>query len=170
MNEIKGYTLIEILIVLLIISIVTSVALISISRNDNRRLKTFAEEFEQIVVLAEERAMLQPEVMGLLFHEHSFQFARLDLENNDKKNSWLPIQEAALSKHVIPDNIQMVLEVGQSHINFSEENTKKNLPQIIISTNGDLTPFTLYIGKKGEKPRYAIVGDADGNVTNKLLS
>ena len=42
-------------------------------------------------------------------------------------------------------------------------------PQIVISTNGDVTPFTIYVGRKGKKPLYAISGDADGNVTSREL-
>jgi general secretion pathway protein H len=156
----KGYTLIEILIVLFIISIVTSVALLSISRNENKQMESFANEVMQIMTLAEEQAMLEPNVMGLSFAEHSFQFASFQPSKEDNKNHWQPIQDSILGVHKIPDNIQVAVEAGG----------KGDMPQIIISTNGDITPFTLYVGKKGQKPRYAITGDADGNITNKFLS
>lgn len=165
-RNVKGFTLIEILVVLFIISIVSSAALLSIGRNENRHIETFANELAQAMTLAEEQAMLQPTVLGLSLKEHSFQFSSFQLTAEAKKNVWTPLQDALLGQHTIPNDIQVDVEVSGNRAAAEDKTT----PQIIISTNGDLTPFTIYIGKKGEKPRYAIRGDADGNVTNKLLS
>lgn len=169
-----GYTLIEILIVLFIVSIVTSVALISISHNENKYLESFANDMTQLMTLAEEQAILQPAILGLSLNEQSFQFLSWQpMVNKDKKeekkNNWAPLEDNILSNHMIPNNIQVQVRTGDKS-SKSEEETKTDHPQIIISTNGDITPFTIYIGKKGQKPRYAITGDADGNITNKLLS
>lgn len=166
-----GYTLIEILIVLFIISIVTTVALLSISRNENKQLESFANELTQMVTLAEEQAMLQPTVLGLTFSEHSFQFSSLDTSNRDEKknkNTWIPLQDTRLAKRDIPSNIQLKIEVGNKSLSMDDEE-ENHSPQIIISTNGDITPFTIYVGQKGGKPRYVITGNADGNVTSKEL-
>jgi general secretion pathway protein H len=162
-----GYTLIEILIVLFILGIVTSVALLSINQNDNKRMESFANEITQIMTLAEEQAMLEPNVLGLSITEHAFQFASLQPGKGSKKNSWLPLEDVILGKHHIPRNIQIAIAVGGTPLNVDNLGGD---PQIIISMNGDITPFTIYVSKKGEKPRYAIIGDGDGNVTNQLLS
>lgn len=166
----QGFTLIEILVVLFIISIVTSVALLSISRNQNKQLETFTNHLTQIVSLAEEQAMLQPIVLGLSLKDQAFQFSTLKNDvTADKKNKWTAFQDTILGKQAIPDDIQVGVEVGNQTASSTDEADKTN-PQIIISTNGDITPFTIYIGKRGEKPRYMITGDADGNVSNKVLS
>lgn len=165
-RDVKGYTLIEILIVLFIISIVTTVALLSISRNENRQVETFANELTQKLVFAEEQAMLQPQVLGLSLSNQSFQFSSYQLTADGKKQVWTPLQDTVLGKHAIPGNIQVSLEMNGNQTKQME----KDNPQIIISTNGDMTPFTLYVGKQGEKPLYAILSDGDGNVTSKLLS
>ena len=59
------------------------------------------------------------------------------------------------------------MQVGKKAVHQEDED---QLPQVVISTNGDITPFTIYVGKKGKSPRYVIKGDADGNITSKLLS
>ena len=169
----KGYTLIEILIVLFIISIITTVALLSIGRNENKQLESFTNEFIQTLTLAEEQAMLQPTVLGLSLDKQSFHFASLQASiGNNNKTNWEPLNDTLLGKHSIPKNIQISVEVGDKHNSSTDNETKEisNNPQIIISTNGDITPFTIYIGKTGEKPRYAIKGDADGHITNQALS
>jgi len=163
-----GYTLIEILIVLFILGIVTSVALLSIGRNDNKQMESFANEITQIMTLAEEQAMLEPNVLGLSIAEHSFEFASLQPTKGSNKKAWLPLEDVILGKHPIPKNIQLGIVLGGGALDADKEKSKG--PQIIISMNGDMTPFTIYVGKRGEKPKYAIIGDGDGNVTNKILS
>ncbi|HVE43727.1 MAG TPA: type II secretion system protein [Gammaproteobacteria bacterium] len=41
--------------------------------------------------------------------------------------------------------------------------------QIIISANGDATPFHLYVGKNGERPRYVVISEGDGAIETKKL-
>jgi general secretion pathway protein H len=161
-----GYTLIEILIVLFIISIVTSVALISISHNENRQLETFTNELVQVMSLAEEQAMLQPAVLGVSMNNGYLQLQRLQ-ETNSKNVSWVPLQDTVYDKKMIPGNIQVKVSVqGVAEAKDKQEKA----PQIIISTNGDITPFTIDIGKPGSAPRYRVTGDADGNITSTQLS
>lgn len=154
-----GFTLIEILIVLFIISIVSSVALLSIGRSNNRQIETFAKQLSQSIVLAEEQALLQPVVLGLSINQKAYRFMMYN-PDVDAKNAWQPLQDNVLRKQKVSDNVAVEVKV----------NSRRASPQIVISTNGDLTPFTIYIGKVGQKPKYMIQGDADGTVTNKLLS
>lgn len=148
----QGYTLIEVLVVLFIISIVTTVALLSISHNDNKQIEAFAKDLTQMMSLAEEQAMLNPDVLGLSFKDHALSFLK------QSKDGWSSLDDPIFEKYTIPSNIEVT--VAQTTSN----------PQIVISTNGNVTPFTIYIGKKGQKPRYVIRGDADGSVTNNFIS
>lgn len=165
-----GYTLIEILIVLFIISIVSSVALLSINRNENRQLEAFANELAEMLTLAEEQAMLQPTVLGLIVDDQSLHFATYQAANKLKENNkWIPLQDKILGMQSIPNEVKVSVEL-QGNTTEIKKAEGVETPQIIISTNGDLTPFTIYVGKKGKKPRYVIRGDADGHVSNTLLS
>ncbi|MBX3709950.1 MAG: type II secretion system minor pseudopilin GspH [Gammaproteobacteria bacterium] len=165
-----GYTLIEILIVIFIISIVTSVALLSISHNENKRLESFTREFVQIMTLAEEQAMLQPTVLGLKLDKYSYQFASYHSPLGEQKNPWVPLQDKILGNHKIPSNIQLDMKMTGKQVSDSSDSAQTNLPQIIISTNGDITPFTIYVAKRGQKPRYVIKGEADGSISSHSLS
>lgn len=173
----RGFTLVEILVVLFIISIVTSVAMLSISHNQNKKVETFANELTQLLTLAEEQAMLQPAILGVSFSSQSFQFASFEAVNETKKG-WVLLNDSILGKRTIPKNIQVNIKAGnvQFDAKDNEESEEQDEevevfhPQIIISTNGDVTPFAIYVGKSGEKPLYVIIGDADGSITNKALS
>lgn len=167
-QRLLGYTLIEILVVLFIMSIVTTVALLSINQNENRQIATFANELSQMVMLAEEQAMLQPQVLGLSIANHHLQFTGFEAEKNGKPSHWVALDDTALGKRAIPGGIDIHVETGNKQT--AQTDAANVSPQIIISTNGDVTPFTIYVGKKGKKPLYAITGDADGHVTTRQLS
>lgn len=164
----RGFTLIEILIVIFIVSIVTTVALLTINRNENKKIESLAGEMTEMMTLAEENAMLQPMILGLRVNEDSFHFATYQ-ESKEQKPIWSPLQDKIFGKHIIPNDVEIkVLVNGETLSNTSEK--EKNMPQIIISTSGDITPFTMYIGKKGKKPRHIIVGEANGSIIHKVLS
>ncbi len=160
----RGFTLIEILIVLVIISIITTVALLTMGRNENKQLEAFTKDLGQIVSLAEEQAMLQTSTLGLSLNEHSFYFNSYELLKDKQIATWIPLDDRILGKHVIPKEIEVKLDIG------GHDEKLAHLPQVIISTSGDITPFTIYVGKKGQKPRYALIGEANGSITQKLLS
>ncbi|HLB41281.1 MAG TPA: type II secretion system minor pseudopilin GspH [Gammaproteobacteria bacterium] len=165
MHKQKGYTLVEILIVLFIISLVTSIALLSIRFNENKQFELFANKIAELIRLAEEQAMLQSSVLGVLVDHHGFQFSYLQLKTNGQQQ-WLTIQDTVLHQEKIPDKMQITLKIKNNRIILKED---KETPQIIISTNGDVTPFTIFLGKKGSNPRYAIIGEADGAITTTIL-
>jgi general secretion pathway protein H len=164
----RGYTLIEILVVIFIISLVTSVAVLSIGRNENKQVEAFANQLTQMLSFAEEQAMLQPNVLGLSFNKHSLQFSSLQIEQDGTKQNWIPLNDNVLGKRDFPGDIEIGIQVGNALAN-NDDQTVKDVPQIIISTNGDFTPFTIYVGRKGKKPLYVISGDENGTVTNKEL-
>lgn len=173
-KQVRGFTLVEILIVLFIISIVTSIAMLSISYNHNKKIETFANELTQLLTLAEEQAMLQPSILGVSFSQHTFQFASFKIMN-EKKKTWVLLDDSILGKHNIPNDIELKIKASDVSLDKNkdkeeDEDIEQFNPQIIISTNGDVTPFAIYIGKEGEKPLYVIIGDTDGSITNKPLS
>lgn len=153
----KGFTLVEVLVVILIISIVSSVAILNFNRNQDHRIKTFANELVQILNLAEEQAILQPAILGLYVNDHQLQFAI------HKNKTWELQEDRLLGTHLIPNGIQIKLAIEELG------KVDKKQPPIIFSVNGGMTPFTLFIGRSGKKPGYAITGNVDGDVILKSL-
>tara|TARA_R110000868_G_scaffold63868_7_gene192258 strand:+ start:180 stop:734 length:555 start_codon:yes stop_codon:yes gene_type:complete len=168
LNRVAGYTLIELLIVIFIISIVTTVTMLTIGRNENRDIETFAKELTQMVSMAEEQAMLEPNVLGISLATSSIQFASLAKDKETKESVWLPMDDHVLGRYVVPANIQVSLQMGGNTVEL--DSSLQSIPQIVISTNGDVTPFVVYVGKRGKKPLYAITGNADGTVSRTSLS
>ncbi len=138
---------------MVIISIVGSVAILTISHNQNTRFETLAKQLTNLLTLAEEQAMLQPATLKLDITKNAFQFYQYQDATATTKATWQAITDTTLGTHPIPSDTQMTLHT-----------TENKSPQIIISTSGDITPFTLFIGKTHEKPRYKVIGEANGTI------
>lgn len=160
----SGYTLLEILVVLVIISIVAGMAVLTIGHNDNKQLQAFTQKLAQTLTLAEEQALLQPATLGLVLTASSFGF--YEYRQVQARPSWEPLADRELGLHEIPSDIQVSLKIASKA--RSVEQQAEKTPSLLISTNGTLTPFTILIGKKNKPPRYVLIGHADGTVTSQV--
>jgi general secretion pathway protein H len=167
MRKLTGFTLIEILIVMLIISIVGGVAMLSISFNPNTRYKTISREIKNLLMLGEEQALLQANVFGLAFTDKTFQFYQYNSE--DKKNPWHPINEAPLGVHNIPAGVQITVKVNDKIVEAAKD-PQKLKPQLILSTSGEIIPFTILIGKTDGPPRYQVIGHTNGSLESVAIA
>lgn len=157
----KGFTLIEILIVIVIISIVSGVALVTLSNNKTKQLESLAKQFTRLVTLAEQEAMLRPSTLGLALGDHYFQFLQYSPSDNNAY-PWQTLTSKNLGLHDIPGHVQIMLTINHERI------TLDGKPHIFISESGDITPFTMTFAKKGEKPAYVVRGDASGKVQTEI--
>jgi general secretion pathway protein H len=163
-NKSAGFTLIEILIVMVIISIVGAASLLSISRNKNSQMENFARQLTNLITLAQQQAMLQPAVIGMTFSDSTVQFYQYQEASAKQPEAWIALQSSALGKHPIPKSLRLVLKMQDKTIV-----AKADQPQLIISTNGDLTPFSIFIGEKEEAARYRVIGSDDGAVSSEKI-
>lgn len=148
---------------MLIISIVSGAAVLSIGMSARRDAKIFAEELTQKLTLASEQAILQRQVIGLFVENDKVFFTYYEKNEKTQEENWVPFENRSLGEMEIPSRVEMLLTPS------SQDEMAEKYPQITISTNGDPTPFTIYIGRKGDKPGYAIIGSPDGNIVNKPL-
>ena len=153
----KGFTLIEILIVIVIISIVASVATLTIHFNRNKQMETLANQLVDLINLAEEEAILRPAVLGLALTANSFQI----YSYQEKDHAWEPLKNHVFRAREIPDHMQIVLKIHNKII------PANGIPQLIISQSGDIPAFILSIGQAKQPPLYQVIGEESGNVYAK---
>jgi general secretion pathway protein H len=159
-----GYTLLEILVVLVIISIVAGMAVLTVGHNHNKQLQAFTQELAQTLTLAEEQALLQPTTLGLELTPRSFRFYEYREVKTGK--TWEPVADRELGLHSIPKDIQVSLQIAGKTLPL--EALEGKAPSLLVSTNGTLTPFTILIGQKDKTPRYQLTGRSDGTVTSQV--
>src|SRR3990167_3049129 len=155
-----GFTLIEVLVVLLIVAIITAVAVIAFSgvAQKTRREKIVIEQFVQTITVAQQQAILAPSVLGLGLSTTGYRYYRYQSQSTGR---WEPLSNA-LSR---PDAFQEIFTVniasmeGFHGAEVANTGMRGSVPTIIFLPSGYVTPFTLVLN--GEKNNYTIT------VTNK---
>ncbi|WP_182390833.1 type II secretion system minor pseudopilin GspH [Legionella sp. PC997] len=153
-----GFTLIEILIVLVIIGITFGFALIAFGDfGESRRLLFSAEQLVNTLRLAQQKAILETSTLGLRIDNTGYQI--LQLHNNAQ---WKPISDKGVFK--------MTYFPNDTHITLKTLNsTPVGTPSIIIFASGDLTPFTLNFGSKKDNNLAMLIGKRNGDLTLNVV-
>jgi len=109
----KGFTLLEVMLVVLIIGIVTSLAVYSMSpAGPSRQAKSEAQGLMAVIDYAQQQAILSHQPYGLVIQDHSYQvFVYARAVNNPQQGQW---QGQASLQHT-----QSLLRViqPQAHLN-----------------------------------------------------
>jgi general secretion pathway protein H len=162
-HKIQGMTLIEILVVMVIISIVSGAALLTISRNQNEPLRLLTLQLTHAFTLAEEQAIVQSTVLGFALSSHTLQFYQYQEKTPHHDNCWKALTDLNLGKKRIAEDIKITLKTPDATIK-SIQNIMQTEPPLLFYASGDMTPFIMLIGKKNQKPRYQIIGTAGGEI------
>ena len=149
----QGFTLIEILIVLVIIGITFGFALIAFGDfGESRRILFSAEQLVNTLRLAQQQAILETSTLGLRIDNTGYQF--LKLQNNTQ---WRSISDKGVYKMTyFPQDTKITLKTI-SH-------TPAGSPAIIITSTGDMTPFTLSFGNNKESNIALLIGKRNGDL------
>ena len=144
-----GFTLLELMVVLVLIGIILSFAALSLRGDDiselmdqeTRRLATLLE-------LASDEAILQGEELAVNFLEDGYEFLVL------RENSWQsPEDDNLLKAYSLPAEIELRLEVEGEPPELSDFSTQEDgdseedpedsvTPQVFILSSGEMTPFS----------------------------
>ena len=155
----RGFTLIEILVVVVIMGITVGFALLAFGDfGRSRRIVMAAEQFINYVKLVEQQAILETSTLGIRLNKNSYQVVRFQFPS-----SWQIISKNVIfHQQQFPKNTVIRLTTE----NLQEE---KGGPQIIIDASGDMTPFKLHVGSAKQTNIVTIVGEHNGNISLKLL-
>jgi general secretion pathway protein H len=169
-----GFTLVEILVVIVIIGIITVGALLSMSFvGPDRELHTEGDRIADLMNYAQEQGDLQTREMGLYCTDHSYKFLAFDA----RRNLWVPIDDDdALRARTLPDSIKLQLVVEGRDVvlaSLADEQKKSSAsssapstlqPHVMIFSNGDLTSFKLTLGRDGTDQTVTLLPDHQGKI------
>ncbi len=121
----QGFTLIEIMVVVVIIAIFAGITAISLrTESPQRVLKSEGKRLNQVLRIALDEAQIQAIQVGLLFDQEGYQFYSL------QSRRWVPFaNDKAMARHKWPDNItaDLTLEGFAAFSENPEENINKGL-------------------------------------------
>ncbi len=163
-NSSRGFTLIEVMLVILVIGVIMSAIQFTFQSNQSHeQLEQASRRFAGVFELASEYGMLNNVELGLVVTEESYQFVGYD------GTRWTELSDVdALATYTLPENIQLelilddlpieegVLMVSREDFISEDEDQYRDQPQeliqpqVILLSGGDYNPFSLVFSFRDE--------------------
>jgi general secretion pathway protein H len=157
-----GFTLLEILVVLLIIGIIASLAVLSVhNRNQVDDLLTEAQRLARLFELARQESVIQGREAAIELHRDSYRFVHWVQEE------WKPVEDELLHTRHLPEGIRVEwVEIEGEEVAF-DDTTLVTPPRIFLWSSGETTPFKLLLksNKSSEDKTFIrLQGDVGGHL------
>lgn len=165
----KGFTLVEILVVVVIIAIMVSLAVLSIGvTGRDGQLDEESRRIEGLVGLLHERALLEGRDFGLRIEPGAYDFVVYE----PRRDRWLALdQEHEFRHRELPKGVTFQLELDSQVVvikaidrNLSSDAAPPG-PQVAIAASGEGTPFRLTLLREGTSAKASVDGDALGKIS-----
>jgi general secretion pathway protein H len=166
----KGFTLVEILVVLVIMAVVISLAVLSINATGrDSQLDEESRRIQGLVGLLHDRALLEGRDFGLRIEPTAYEFVVYD----PRRDRWVMLNQEQEYRHrVLPKGISFQLQLDSQTviikaIDRSLSNEAPPPPQVAIAASGEGTPFRLTLLRDATQARASVDGDALGKITRE---
>lgn len=162
-NE-RGFSLLELLVVIVIISILFTFTTLAIRGTSPEELiQTEAQRLDRLIQLALEEAILKGVEYGVEFKPDSYRFLLF------VENTWQPLDDdKLLRQRQLPENMEFELEIEQIEVlveiaSEDSEDEDSPDPQVFILSSGEITPeFSVRLAMPGVATSYTVSGTING--------
>jgi len=150
-----GFTLIEIMIVIVIVSILVGAVSLTFPRSTDDLLKEDADRFSELISLFEDEAILESRDLAVAINDSGYSF----LSKDDK--TWSVFSEEPFKPRKLSGKVTS--ELYLEGVSIKLEDKGKTKPQIVIYSSGEMTPFVYSFGYKNGS-QVSIAVDAGGTI------
>ena len=164
----RGFTLIEIMVVVLIIGVMSAGLLLSVSLTGrDRELEKESDRLLALINYAREQAELQTREYGVIFQDDNYEFVAYDMH----RQVWRSLfEDDALVLRRLPYGLNVKLKIETRPVVLKKpENAKDKTPQVMIFSSGDLTQFEVTLEREEGVRSVTIAEDDKGNVIEKPM-
>ena len=166
----RGFTLLEMLVVLAIIGIVTAGVLLSLNLSGHDpALHTDARRLRSLLHYAREQAELQTRDYGVVFDSGGYAFVVF----SEQRNQWRAVSgDGALRPRRLAHGLQLKVVVDGRTVKLHAK-AKSNgalAPQVVLYSSGDLSTFELTVRRPGTARGFLIKPDRDGHIIERRFA
>jgi general secretion pathway protein H len=164
----SGFTLIEVLIVVVIIGVITAGIVLSVNiTGRDRELEKESDRLLALFSYAREQAELQTREYGVMFQDDGYEFLTYDT----RRATWRGVfEDDALTARHLPDGLGFRLTVEARPVVLARpKDSKDKTPQVMIFSNGDLTTFAATLEREGGLRSVTLTEDNKGDVVLQPL-
>jgi general secretion pathway protein H len=143
----RGFTFVEILVVVVIIGVVAVGALLSLGvLGGDRELDTERDRLQALVALVREEAAQQGREYGLRIFIGGYEF----LDFDPRSGRWEPVPEdRTLRRRSWPAGLEAALRVEGRPVVLPKSDAKDATPQVMLFSSGEVGAFELTVAREG---------------------
>jgi general secretion pathway protein H len=163
----SGFTLLEVLVVVVIIGIITSMAVISVNvLGGDHEMDQEAARLSAVLGQVREDAMMQGQDVGFRVDASGYDFLRYDSRND----RWLPVtDDPLLRERSLPAGLvtSLVLESREVQLKPRKQDGAPDAPlspQVVVQASGDLVPFEIVFRREGTEEVRRVTGTVEGTI------
>ncbi|GAB3043845.1 type II secretion system minor pseudopilin GspH [Simiduia litorea] len=146
MTHARGFTLIELMVVLLIIGLAIGMVNFNLGGSEERKVRQEIDRYYQLLRFADESAALQGDLIGLLFSsqfdgQYSGQIEPTVTINwfRYRAGTWVPAEQP-FSELTLPEGLALELRLDEEPVDITKE---AETPQVIFSGSGEISNFEM---------------------------
>ncbi len=181
----RGFTLIEILVVVTVIAIIVSLAMLNLSiLRDDREIRREARRVAALVQVAQDEALLQGREYGIEFLQTAYRFVEFD----PYELRWMEmLDDAQYRTRTLPEGMEfellledqvVILNLDAIDLSTDEDDDENSpvsrdqtpgrtdgfQPHVLLYSSGDMTPFELRVVDRANDFEVALTADPTGTI------
>ncbi len=162
----SGFTLLEVLVVIVIIGIIATMAVVSIRvLGGDHEMDQEARRLRAVLSQAREDAMLEGRDVGFRVDTTGYDFLRYDT----RTEQWqVVVDDPLLRERTLPDGLEASLYMEAREVRLPSRSTDDEqaptAPQIVVLASGDLVPFEIRLARLGTDETRRIEGRVEGDI------
>lgn len=157
----QGFTLIEILVVLVVVSVLSGFAVLSLRGRDVQSVvDEEADRLLMLVTLAQEEALFRYRTIGIRFTSQGYRF----FEYRNDAEAWEPTLDPLLRDRTLGEGMGFRLYIEGRPVVLDVEAEEEILPQIVLFPDGTGTAFEIAVVVPPDITSSALKGTVSGRI------
>ena len=153
-NQASGFTLVEILVVLIIVSVMSGIVVTSLpSSFQNSDFDEESLRLKTVIELIREESLTRASEYGLNTDKDNYSF----FVYNEIEQNWTQLNTKPYAEHKLGYGILLKTSIEDNELILTdeedEESSVPNAPRILLLSSGEMTPFEITIALGRDKTR-----------------